>query len=187
MDMPYARAVSIGRGHRFAAYPRCWADMSEGGGSWRSWFSSVHTMFGVGKGKHSKPMADTPARCSFCNRGQADVRKLIAGPTVMICDDCVSACVDIIVDDARASESAGDLAEAQELRARLDARRLNALGSPVPVPDEAIPLWHARCALCRQIVSTDRAVSIEGRGLLCEDCLAAAQQVRCGPNADDEK
>ena len=35
-------------------------------------------------------------RCSFCNKDQNDVRKLIAGPTVIICDECVSLCDDII-------------------------------------------------------------------------------------------
>jgi ATP-dependent Clp protease ATP-binding subunit ClpX len=43
-------------------------------------------------------------RCSFCNKDQNDVRKLIAGPTVFICDECVDVCNDIIADDRR-SES----------------------------------------------------------------------------------
>ena len=34
--------------------------------------------------------------CSFCGKGQPEVRKLIAGPTVYICDECVELCVDII-------------------------------------------------------------------------------------------
>ncbi|MXZ35106.1 MAG: ATP-dependent Clp protease ATP-binding subunit ClpX [Acidobacteria bacterium] len=34
-------------------------------------------------------------RCSFCNKSQNDVRKLIAGPTVFICDECVRVCNDI--------------------------------------------------------------------------------------------
>ncbi|MBP8273303.1 MAG: ATP-dependent Clp protease ATP-binding subunit ClpX [Acidobacteria bacterium] len=38
-------------------------------------------------------------RCSFCNKDQNDVRKLIAGPTVFICDECVDVCNDIIADD----------------------------------------------------------------------------------------
>ena len=38
-------------------------------------------------------------RCSFCNKSQNDVRKLIAGPTVFICDECVRVCNDIIEDD----------------------------------------------------------------------------------------
>ena len=40
-------------------------------------------------------------RCSFCNKDQSDVRKLIAGPTVFICDECVEVCNDIIADDHR--------------------------------------------------------------------------------------
>ena len=40
-------------------------------------------------------------RCSFCNKDQNDVRKLIAGPTVFICDECVEVCNDIIADDTR--------------------------------------------------------------------------------------
>src|SRR3978361_1467456 len=34
--------------------------------------------------------------CSFCGKSQHEVRKLIAGPTVFICDECVELCLDII-------------------------------------------------------------------------------------------
>ena len=37
-----------------------------------------------------------PLRCSFCNKSQAQVRTLIAGPSVFICDECVDICVDIL-------------------------------------------------------------------------------------------
>src|SRR3970282_1438234 len=42
--------------------------------------------------------ADTknPLYCSFCGKSQHEVRKLIAGPTVFICDECVELCMDII-------------------------------------------------------------------------------------------
>ena len=33
--------------------------------------------------------------CSFCGKSQHEVRKLIAGPTVFICDECVELCMDI--------------------------------------------------------------------------------------------
>ena len=39
--------------------------------------------------------------CSFCGKSQHEVRKLIAGPTVFICDECVDVCNDIIADDRR--------------------------------------------------------------------------------------
>ncbi len=48
-----------------------------------------------------KSGADDILRCSFCNKDQNDVRKLIAGPTVFICDECVDVCNDIIADDNR--------------------------------------------------------------------------------------
>ncbi len=48
----------------------------------------------------TKKAGDTDVlRCSFCNKDQSDVRKLIAGPTVFICDECVEVCNDIIADD----------------------------------------------------------------------------------------
>lgn len=46
-----------------------------------------------------KPGENETLRCSFCNKDQNDVRKLIAGPTVFICDECVDVCNDIIADD----------------------------------------------------------------------------------------
>jgi ATP-dependent Clp protease ATP-binding subunit ClpX len=41
--------------------------------------------------------------CSFCGKGQHEVRKLIAGPTVFICDECVGLCSDIIGEQDRSS------------------------------------------------------------------------------------
>src|SRR5437588_790583 len=37
--------------------------------------------------------------CSFCGKGQREVRKLIAGPTVYICDECIKLCNDIIAEE----------------------------------------------------------------------------------------
>jgi len=38
-------------------------------------------------------------RCSFCNKRRSEVKKLIAGPLVFICNECVEVCIDILVDD----------------------------------------------------------------------------------------
>jgi len=43
--------------------------------------------------------------CSFCNRSQEEVRKLIAGPGVYICDECIDLCNDIIADEVEQDES----------------------------------------------------------------------------------
>jgi ATP-dependent Clp protease ATP-binding subunit ClpX len=41
--------------------------------------------------------------CSFCGKSQHEVRKLIAGPTVFICDECVELCKDIIQEENKSS------------------------------------------------------------------------------------
>ena len=41
--------------------------------------------------------------CSFCGKSQHEVRKLIAGPTVFICDECVELCMDIIKEESKDS------------------------------------------------------------------------------------
>ncbi|MEY4168575.1 MAG: ATP-dependent Clp protease ATP-binding subunit ClpX [Acidobacteriota bacterium] len=44
---------------------------------------------------------DDTLRCSFCGKNQNEVRKLIAGPTVYICNECIDICIEIISDDAQ--------------------------------------------------------------------------------------
>ena len=44
--------------------------------------------------------------CSFCGKSQEEVKKLIAGPAVYICDECVALCNDIIVEEVEKEESA---------------------------------------------------------------------------------
>ena len=41
--------------------------------------------------------------CSFCGKSQHEVRKLIAGPTVFSCDECVELCMDIIREEHKTS------------------------------------------------------------------------------------
>ncbi len=42
---------------------------------------------------------DNQFRCSFCGKAREEVRKLVAGPTVYICDECIDLCNDIIAED----------------------------------------------------------------------------------------
>ena len=57
--------------------------------------------------KKSAPPTFTAIRCSFSNKFQGDVLKLIAGPRVFICDECVEVCSDIIADDNRFEKQSG--------------------------------------------------------------------------------
>ncbi|MBQ0934939.1 ATP-dependent Clp protease ATP-binding subunit ClpX [Ideonella paludis] len=63
--------------------------------------------------------------CSFCGKSQHEVKKLIAGPSVFICDECIELCNDIIRDEVPAEGPAGkssksDLPTPTEIKASLD-------------------------------------------------------------------
>jgi ATP-dependent Clp protease ATP-binding subunit ClpX len=45
--------------------------------------------------------------CSFCGKSQEEVKKLIAGPTVYICDECIELCNDIIAEETKLEEAIG--------------------------------------------------------------------------------
>jgi ATP-dependent Clp protease ATP-binding subunit ClpX len=63
---------------------------------------------------------DDVLRCSFCSKSQNDVKKLIAGPTVYICDECVDVCNEIIADDVVTSPIGEKLPRPQEIKEFLD-------------------------------------------------------------------
>ncbi|MCW8963718.1 MAG: ATP-dependent Clp protease ATP-binding subunit ClpX, partial [Gammaproteobacteria bacterium] len=59
--------------------------------------------------------------CSFCGKSQHEVRKLIAGPSVFICDECVELCNDIIREEMEEKSSeGGKLPKPHEIKANLD-------------------------------------------------------------------
>ncbi len=69
------------------------------------------------KGEHHPNLS-----CSFCGKGQREVRKLIAGPTVYICDECIKLCNDIIAEESEREESKPqvNLPTPNEIKAFLD-------------------------------------------------------------------
>ena len=62
--------------------------------------------------------------CSFCGKSQHEVKKLIAGPSVFICDECIDLCNEIIRDevpaDAASTEPRNDLPTPAQIKANLD-------------------------------------------------------------------
>merc|ERR1712093_957213 len=86
-------------------------------------------VFGSGKAE-AKVMSDKQSGdgdnkllyCSFCGKSQHEVRKLIAGPTVFICDECVELCNDIIREETKAGltgKKEGDVPTPAEICATL--------------------------------------------------------------------
>ena len=70
--------------------------------------------------KHEK--TEGQFRCSFCGKGRDEVRKLIAGPTVYICDECVGLCNDIIAEDLEGQQEtiSSKLPKPKEIMRTLD-------------------------------------------------------------------
>ena len=91
------------------------------------------------------------ATCSFCGKDQDQVRKIIAGPAVFICDECTDLCNDIIAEEY-------DTGEARPPQAALPS------GSPVP---------GLACVLCRLPKDTAELLMVSDRGLICTVCVDA--------------
>jgi ATP-dependent Clp protease ATP-binding subunit ClpX len=71
-----------------------------------------------------KNKGDKLLYCSFCGKSQHEVRKLIAGPSVFVCDECIELCNDIIREESNnalpGKTDRGDLPVPHEIRASLD-------------------------------------------------------------------
>jgi hypothetical protein len=121
------------------------------------------------KGKRDQTGGSPPPplyRCSFCNKSQRDVKKLIAGPKVYICDECVDICVDIIVEDRVLEPTPTRLPEPPPVEA--DGEMLpNPPQNPQPV----------RCRLCRMVSAVNFCLPVANRGWLCGGCLDAVKEV----------
>lgn len=77
----------------------------------------------IGGAMVDKPTSGKLLLCSFCGKSQHEVRKLIAGPSVYICDECIALCNDIMREEASAggkTSSAGNLLTPEEIVAKLD-------------------------------------------------------------------
>jgi hypothetical protein len=109
----------------------------------------------------SGPPADL--RCSFCNKPQSEVGKLIAGPTAFICDECVEVCDDIIADDNRFTRP----------KARMKASG-DAMTS-VALPAMVITGPAVRCWLCGMLVPHGDVIPVRERGVLCLGCAGEVE------------
>jgi hypothetical protein len=91
--------------------------------------------------------------CSFCGKNQSDVRKLVAGPSVHICDECVELCKNIVAEDADVSGKAKNAAKAKSKTNRL-------------------------CGICMEPRETDELIFLPHAAYMCAGCLEEMQAVR---------
>ena len=100
-------------------------------------------------------------RCSFCNKSQRHVQKLIAGPNVQICDECVDICVDIMKEERKDLPPSGTVRD-------------------VPIGNSAYADLSAShvavaCSLCHMVVPLQHTIAVHSRGVLCVGCIGAVE------------
>jgi hypothetical protein len=97
--------------------------------------------------------------CSFCGKGQRDVRKLIAGPEVYICDECVGLCIDIIDEEIAGEER---------------SPRVSVLSSLDPHANLLLPKARRLVESCNRVAELPRPVAERARALAEEIELFAS-------------
>lgn len=100
------------------------------------------------------PKFDDAARatgCSFCSRSREEVRKLVAGPSVHICDECVEICRGILAEDREDRTKTGPDAPVEETRL---------------------------CGICMEERESDELIFLPHAAYMCASCLEEIQAVR---------
>src|SRR5687768_9444077 len=96
----------------------------------------------------------TDLHCSFCNKSQRDVLKLVAGPSVNICNECIAICSAVVAEDGKA--------EVAKALARGDA---------------------VSCLLCQETKTSHQSLHVPNRGAICFVCVSMIK-VAAGPAWD---
>jgi len=97
------------------------------------------------------PPTTAELRCSFCNKTEKQGRKVIAGPNVQICDECVDFCVDILREDRRD-------APAEEWPGAV-----RCMICRIPAPLEDVVMVRGRGPICRSCIGEIQAAVIHER------------------------
>ena len=102
-------------------------------------------------GRKKKSGPTVVIRCSFCNKSQHDVKKMIAGPDVRICDECVDICMGILNEEQAGTPVEGHVEPA---------------GRSYPEPSAFL-----LCGLCRGATPLEHSLAVRNRGIICAGCV----------------
>ena len=91
--------------------------------------------------------------CTFCGKNQNEVRKLIAGPSVHICDECVHVCDEILTKE------------------NVDGAEKDLKTAPSPTEERL-------CGICMEPRETDELIFLPHAAYMCAGCLEEIQIVR---------
>ena len=110
--------------------------------------------------------------CSFCGKNQNEVRRLIAGPSVYICDECVDLCNDIISEEAEASDAdatSDKLPVPVEIKSILDDYVIGQEKSKriLSVKNTEVVAKHIKSFEDQEIIETKTPVSDIGHSYAC--------------------
>lgn len=108
-------------------------------------------------GSDDAPEPPSDLRCSFCRKRQGDVPKLIAGPSVFICNECVDVCVAIIAVDERCRHTR------------------ESVSGQAPSAAESQSSAGVACSLCGQEFQPELLLAIRERVMLCGTCADAVE------------
>ena len=87
--------------------------------------------------------------CSFCGKNQEEIEKLIAGPNVYICNECVQLCNEILSEEGESPDSEEDLHCSFCAKNQKDVEKL--------VPGPAVSICNECIQLCTKIIADDEA------------------------------
>ena len=102
------------------------------------------------------PKFDAHLKCSFCGKSQDQVRKLIAGPGVYICDECIDLCNEIL-DEELVDGHGGSARQPAEAKGKTSAKKS---GKPAPTLAEIPKPQEIKAHLDAQVVGQEEAKKV---------------------------
>jgi HEPN domain-containing protein len=151
------------------------------------------------KPEPSAPIAK--AVCSFCSKNQDVVRKIIAGPKVCICDECVDLCSDILEEDAKRNTPGTATASNKQSQKTgstprrdlppwwsIDRWAKNRSELPAVAADTtpAVQKVNSKvCALCSEPVPLADVFLVRDRWLMCPTCVEGVRALVLGETSEE--